>query len=206
MIQNHLKWFYLTLAPKLAKLTLTQPPSYLKIHHAVTQITTAIALFSGQWPHTSYAIPGGVVCDPTPLEPMQADALLCIVIMFFEEEIVEKSLDDILDMSQYAQLLRLSGDLPEMLHLLEKERLTTVGQSFGRFITLRNHSLFPRAKMKTNIYRAINLDKVKEENTPRYGKSTFAKNVHYDGQFYETGPLSRAMTEKKSSITKYPYF
>jgi len=109
---------------------------------------------------------------------------------------IEENLDNILDMSRCAQLLRLSGDLPDMLRLLEKEGFATAGQSFGRFITLGNHSLFSRAKMETNIYRVINLDKVKEEETTRYGKSTFAKNVRYNGQFYETGPLARAMTEK----------
>lgn len=196
MIQNHFKWFYLSLWPKLANLTKTQPPAYLKMHHATTQITSVIAIFAGQWPHSSYAIPGGVVCDPTPLELMQADALLCSVIEFFEESMVKDSLDNILDMKRCEQLLRLNGDLPDMLRLLEKENLSTVGKSHGRFIVFGNHSLFSKAKMETNIYQSLHIDKIEEEKPVHYGKKTFAKNVKFNGKFYETGPLARALTKK----------
>ena len=196
MIQNHLKWFYLTLSPKLANITKTEPPAYLKMHYAITQITSVIAIFAGQWPHSSYAIPGGVVCDPTPLELMQADALLCSVIEFFEETIIKENLDNILSMKRCEQLLRLSGDLPDMLRLLEKEELGTVGKSHGRFIVLGNHSLFSKAKMATNIYHNLDINKIEEEKPFYYGEKTFAKNVKFNGKFYETGPLARALIKK----------
>ncbi|SFO98784.1 nickel-dependent hydrogenase large subunit [Hydrogenimonas thermophila] len=200
IIQNHLKWFYLTLSPKLASLTKTEPPSYLKMHYAVTQITSVIAIFAGQWPHSSYAIPGGVVCDPTPLELMHADALLCSVIEFFEEKIIKDSLDNILSMKRCEQLLRLTGDLPDMLRLLEKEELGTIGKSHGRFIVLGEHSIFSKAKMATNIYHSLDIDKIEEEESLYYGEKTFAKKVKFNGKFYETGPLARALTKKVALI------
>ena len=196
MIQNHLKWFYLTILPKLASLTKTEPPSYLKMHYAVTQITSVIAIFAGQWPHSSYAIVGGVTCDPTPLELMQADMFLCNVIRFFEETIIKDNLDNILNMKRCEQLLRVNGDLPSMLQLLEKEELSTIGRSHGRFIALGDHSLFSKAKMATNIYHNLDINKIEEEEPINYGKKTFAKNVKYNGKFYETGPLARALIKK----------
>lgn len=146
--------------------------------------------------HTHYAIPGGVVCDPTPLELMQADTLLCNVIEFFEETIIKDSLDNILSMTRCEQLLRLNGDLPDMLRLLEKEDLGTIGKSHGRFIVLGNHSIFSKAKMATNIYHNLDIEKIEEEYPKYYGKKTFAKNIKFNGKFYETGPLARALIKK----------
>jgi len=196
MVQNHLKWFYLTLSTKLSHLTNNPPVSYLKMHYAVTQITSAIAIFAGQWPHSSYAIPGGVTCDPTPLELMQADTLICNVINFFEENVIKESLENILNMKRCEQLLRLNGDLPDMLRLLEKEELSGKGKSHGRFIVLGEHSLFSKAKMSTKIYHNLNIDKISVEESKNFGEKTFAKNVKYNGKFYETGPLARALTKK----------
>jgi Ni,Fe-hydrogenase I large subunit len=202
LIQNHLKWFYLTLAPKLAKLTQTEPPTYLAMHRAVTQITGVIAIFAGQWPHTSYAIPGGIVSDPTPLEIVQAETLLCNVIDFFEEIMIQENLENILTLTNDKKLLTLKGDLPNMLRLLEKKGLNKVGRSHGRFIVLGDHSLFSPAKIVSKISRIVHFDKVKEEITSRYGQKTFAKNVRFNNKFYETGPLARALIRKEPLIRK----
>ncbi|RUM44851.1 MAG: hydrogenase [Hydrogenimonas sp.] len=200
LIQNHLKWFYLTLAPKLAKLTQTEPPAYLAMHRAVTQITGVIATFAGQWPHTSYAIPGGIASDPTPLEVMQADTLLCSVIDFFEERMIQESLESILALTHDEKLFTLGGDLPDMLRLLEREGLDKLGQSYGRFIVLGSHSLFSPAKLSTEISHSVDFNHVTEKTTPRYGQETFAKNVRFNGEFYETGPLARALVRQEPLI------
>ncbi|WP_456381266.1 nickel-dependent hydrogenase large subunit [Hydrogenimonas sp.] len=200
LIQNHLKWFYLVLYPRLAALSRTIPPSYLKMHRAVRQTASFIALFTGQWPHSSYAFPGGVICDPAPLELAQAKALLSSVAHFFTREVIRAPLEEILSMERCAQLMRLCGDLPDLLRLLEKEGIATTGQSFGRFITLGEHSLFNPAKMVTNSYHILNLEKIREEEPRQFGEKTFAKIVRYNGNHYETGPLARAMTQKNPLI------
>jgi hydrogenase large subunit len=58
IIQNHFKWFYLTILPLLGE------KQHLLKATAPSQIMAkAIATLAGQYPHTSYAIVGGVVSD-----------------------------------------------------------------------------------------------------------------------------------------------
>jgi len=64
IIQNHIKWFYITLFP-------TQIKDKKYLFKALTfsqKISQAIALIAGQYPHNSYAIPGGITSDITYLD------------------------------------------------------------------------------------------------------------------------------------------
>ena len=60
LIQNHFKWFYMTILPLFG-----QKQHVLKATHPSSLMAKAIAIFGGQYPHTSYAIVGGVVCGIT---------------------------------------------------------------------------------------------------------------------------------------------
>jgi len=60
----------------------------LKALYVTSQINQLSALFSGQWPHSSYAIPGGVTCDPTHIEVMQALKILSEVEQFVAKEVL----------------------------------------------------------------------------------------------------------------------
>ena len=72
LLQNHIKWFYMTLLPNLEKyLKIDSGENYaMKASYFSVTITKALAIFAGQWPHSSYAVPGGVTCDPTQLDIM----------------------------------------------------------------------------------------------------------------------------------------
>ena len=64
IIENHIKWFYITLFP-----TQIKDKKYMFKALALSQkISKAIALIAGQYPHTSYAIPGGITSDITYVE------------------------------------------------------------------------------------------------------------------------------------------
>jgi len=64
IIENHIKWFYITLFP-----TQIKDKKYLfKALKLSQKISKAIALLAGQYPHNSYAIAGGITTDPTYLE------------------------------------------------------------------------------------------------------------------------------------------
>ncbi|MCB4762129.1 MAG: nickel-dependent hydrogenase large subunit, partial [Sulfurovum sp.] len=66
LIQNHVKWLYMTILPQLE--TYVEQKSEenyaIKATYLSSVITKALAIFAGQWPHSSYAVPGGVTCDP----------------------------------------------------------------------------------------------------------------------------------------------
>ncbi|MCK4442654.1 MAG: nickel-dependent hydrogenase large subunit, partial [Sulfurovaceae bacterium] len=54
LIQNHIKWFYLTMLPNLEKLldVPSQENYALKASYLSSTITKALAIFAGQWPHS----------------------------------------------------------------------------------------------------------------------------------------------------------
>ncbi|NPA11590.1 MAG: cytochrome B [Epsilonproteobacteria bacterium] len=64
IIQNHIKWFYITLYPSVLK----DDSLTLKALKHSQKISKIIALIAGQYPHNSYILPGGVSCDLTNLE------------------------------------------------------------------------------------------------------------------------------------------
>jgi len=64
IIENHIKWFYITLFP-----TQIKEKKYLfKALQLSQKISKAIALIAGQYPHNAYAIPGGITSDITYIE------------------------------------------------------------------------------------------------------------------------------------------
>ena len=85
LIQNHIKWFYMTILPQLeVYLQIDERDNHaLKATYLSATITRALAIFAGQWPHSSYAVPVGVTCDPTHLYIMQAASLIDESIRFF---------------------------------------------------------------------------------------------------------------------------
>ncbi|MEO1959180.1 MAG: nickel-dependent hydrogenase large subunit, partial [Nautiliaceae bacterium] len=67
IIQNHIKWFYITLYP-----TLIQDKSLILKALSITSfIAKIIAVIAGQFPHNSYMIPGGVTYDLTNLDVLR---------------------------------------------------------------------------------------------------------------------------------------
>jgi hydrogenase large subunit len=66
-IQNHLKWFGLAVVPELAKADKQNAHLFgdvkslwAGLHEAYTLSLRMGAIFSGQWPHGSFVVPGGV--------------------------------------------------------------------------------------------------------------------------------------------------
>jgi Ni,Fe-hydrogenase I large subunit len=123
IIQNHIKWFYITLYPTLIKdKTLTLKA--LKISSFVAKI---IALIGGQFPHNSYIIPGGVTCDLSNLEVLKLQEWL-------------KILDDMLD----SVILKdgKSKDLERLFKRVDKE----IGKGLNRFLVLGDNLIFSKSK------------------------------------------------------------
>ena len=192
LIQNHFKWFYLTLLPLLGF-----GQRVMVAAEASRRISQAIAHLAGQYPHNAYAIVGGITSDPTPIEILSVRNILKEVIAFFEKHMVTTDTRELLRCEKTEKLLAQEGDLPQLLNLLLQKGWHTEGKSFDRFIVFGESSYFKRGKsIKTRIQPHISERFV--EVSPN--SDSLAQNVTYKQKYYETGPLSRAMLLKTPLI------
>ena len=188
LIQNHFKWFYLTIMPLLG---FKQYP--LKAMKPSQTISRAIAVISGQYPHNSYAIVGGVVCEPTAIDLIKVENYIDETIEYFEQNLVLANSDNFLECSSVDKVLKKEGDLPTLLRKIREKSYERVGKSYDRFIVFGQNSYFKSGKSEaTRVNSNINIEHIREfENIKSY-----AKNVTYKNRYYEVGPLSRSMLNK----------
>jgi Ni,Fe-hydrogenase I large subunit len=198
LIQNHTKWFYMTILPQLEKLVgeSTRENYLLKASHFSSTITKALAIFAGQWPHSSYAVPGGVTCDPSYVDIVQAESLIDESIRFFEQVMVDSSLDKYLSIDSVPSLFRIGGDIGKMISLLSHYDMDYLGQSHDRFIVFGDGLLSASGKALPTTVSTVDLRFVEE----LIQEGTTAKAVQYRGRLYEVGPLARAMVSKEPIV------
>jgi len=192
LIQNHFKWFYLTILPLLGF-----KQDVLKAMSSAQIANRAIATVAGQYPHNSYAIVGGVVCEPTYIEVAKLKNYIKQIITFFEKEVVHANIEELINCKNSNKLFEQSGDLGLVLKELERRNLINIGKSYDKFIVFGENSYFRRGKsIKTRVTHNIDEKFVKEVEN----KNSLAKNVLYKDKYYEVGPLSRAMLNKTPLI------
>ncbi len=217
IIDSHIKWFYMFILPDIIKLdtndlsiyTPLKGTRWLESQKTASETIKALAIIGGQWPHTSYMIPGGVMCDPTKLDLIMMQNYLQTAISFFEKSISGVSLENYLSYDSVDDLENLGSDLRYFKELSFKYDLQNYGKSHDRFISLGESTLFKSGKIKQRLVHKLDLSKIveddintfsikKEENNTK--KHTWSKSVSYDEYFFETGPLSRAMISNRKFI------
>jgi hydrogenase large subunit len=192
LIQNHFKWLYLTIAPFFG-----YKQNILQAMTPVQLANKAIALLAGQYPHNSYAIVGGVVCEPTFIELAKFKTLLEELINFFEKEIVQENIQDLISCQNSNRLFATSGLLVSIIQAIKNKELLDIGKSYDRFIVFGKNSYFKRGKsIKTRVSNNIDEKYITEVEN----QNSLAKNVLYKEKYYEVGPLSRAMLKKTPLI------
>ncbi|WP_457748128.1 nickel-dependent hydrogenase large subunit [Sulfurimonas sp.] len=194
MIQNHLKWIYLVVLPSLEKLThnkLVQTP--LKGAYGARLATKVLAIFAGQWPHSSYMIPGGVTSDTTFVELAKAKNYLQKLIKFFEKETLGTTLQRFLAFESCKDFNELQSDVATVEKMLMDSQMHTKGFANDRFLILGKHTFSNTAKVKSTILFGVDSKYVDIESAYSPNEKTYAKNALYKGDFYETGPLARSM-------------
>jgi Ni,Fe-hydrogenase I large subunit len=198
LIQNHIKWFYMTILPYFEKLIdiKSETEHILKASYLSSTITKALAIFAGQWPHSSYTIPGGITCDPTYVDVIQAQSLLESVIELFEKEVVGIRLEKFLSLHSLSNLEKLQGDVGDFLGLLERYGMSERGKSHDRFMALGKGLGFGSGKCVTTTVSNVDARFVEEFAQ----EGTTAKAVTYKEKLYEVGPLARAMVNKTPII------
>lgn len=194
LIQNHVKWMYMTMIPQLEHyLGIKSEENYaIKATYLSSVITKALAIFAGQWPHSSYAVPGGVTCDPTHLDVMQAQSLVEESIKFFEQVMTGLSLENYLTIDSVSSLHQIEGDMGKLLHLIGSSGINETGQSHDRFIVFGDCILSKPGKSIVTAVSNVDTRYIEES----IQKDTVAKAVTYKKKLYEVGPLARGMVAK----------
>jgi len=195
IIQNHLKWVYMVLIPELSKLRNSNEESHtLKGAYGASLATKAIALLGGQWPHSSYMIPGGITSDPTYIEILQAQSLLKDLIQFFEKESLGVNLDDFLAYKTSKELSKGEADVSQIVENLLELGMQEKGLAYDRFIVLGDHLFVSPIKMKQTRRLSVDVKYVSTVDSYSPNEKTYAKNAMYKDDYYEAGSLSRMMS------------
>lgn len=194
LIQNHAKWLYMTILPQFEKLIgiESEENHALKASYLSTTITKALAIFAGQWPHSSYAVPGGVTCDPTYVDIMQAQSLIDESIRFFEQMMTGMKFEAYLAIESVSELSQIEGDFGRLLYLLGSHEMAKKGQSHDRFIVFGEGMGFRSGKSIATSVSRVDVRYVEEA----LQEGTTAKAVTYKKRQYEVGPLARGMVAK----------
>jgi len=197
IIQNHFKWLYLTIFPSLIELSKQGiPQTPLKGAYAANIASKAIALFAGQWPHSSYMVPGGITADPTNIDIIKAESYLNELTLFLEKETLGISTKKFLSLKSCTDVSELKSDISTLEKLLIDTQMQKKGFAFDRFIVLGKHSFSKVSKIKqTRIFKA-DAKYVQTVTSYSPNEKSYAYNAMYKGSYYETGPLARMMASK----------
>ena len=216
IIDSHIKWFYMFIMPDIVKQSKKQYSGYtplkgqkwLKAQKTASETIKALAIYAGQWPHTSYMIPGGVVSDPTLLDIVTCENYLDQTIKYFEKNIVGMDIDNYLSLKRFDEMMSLSSSLKDFIEISFETKLEQVGKSHDRYIVLADMLGVESGIFKSRISKKIDFEKIVENDEYTFkvnNKSdkkahTWSKSVQYNGEFYEVGPLARAIVGKREFI------
>ncbi len=213
-IQNHIKWFYFLILPELFKINsekfvATEPfkdKEWFEAQKALSDILKMGAIFSGQWPHGSYVMTGGVTCDPLQSDIVSAQNFLSNVYDFCEERLFGCSIDEFLRLDSISDLINFDSTLDIAVAFMKEIGLNEIGKSYDRFIAFGEYQgkEEPTKAIKTRLHRA-NVKFVKESLENSFFESkksgfTYSKSAIYKNDFYEVGPLARLMISKDPMI------
>jgi len=153
----------------------------------------AIAVFGGQWPHSSYMVPGGVTCDPTFVEVLQAQSHLDELIKFFEKESLGTTIEAFLAFDSCKDFRDLSSDIASVESNLIATGMHEKGFSHDRFLVMGEHTFSKPSKLKGT--RSFKVDSKYVSLVDSYApqEHSYAKNALYKDAYYEAGPLARMM-------------
>ncbi len=210
-IHNHIKWYFFTIHAELQKL-LNNPentfknPLWFEAQKAITECLKMGAIFSGQWPHGSFAMAGGVTCDPLKSDMIQANNCLESVVSFCETYLYGMPLEEFLSFNSALQIMSSDKYLSKGVDTMIAFGFDRLGRSHDRFLALGESFLYdePSKSVKTTVLGA-DVKYVHEslEHTffehPKKGY-TYSKSALYKKSYFEVGPMARLMIGKDALI------
>ena len=196
IVQNHVKWFYLFVLPDmlafrdLEEYRPFRGRRWLEAVRVSSKLPKVIATFGGQWPHSSYAVPGGITSTFTEADVFRALSLIGEAKEFFLRRTIGIGEEEYRSLRKKSDVHSLGGDLGLFLELCDLARMMEEGRAYNRFIVGGEIREFVEAghfNGKRRIHK-FNIANVREEEGGDY---SLAKAVRYRGLPYETGPLAR---------------
>ncbi|WP_072681924.1 nickel-dependent hydrogenase large subunit [Arcobacter sp. LA11] len=217
IIDSHIKWFYMFIMPDITNLSNSDYSDYsalkgkkwIKASSVASETIKSLAIIGGQWPHTSYMLPGGVVSDPTLLDLTSMQNYLDQAIKFFEHDFVGVDFEKYLSFSGLKDVNKINGDLKDFVNLSFENDLEKIGMAYDKHIVLGESTLFKSGRINKRLSTKIDLNRISEDTNYTFNieekndsKDAYgwAKNVKYSNEFYETGPLSRALVQSRKFI------
>jgi Ni,Fe-hydrogenase I large subunit len=192
LIQNHFKWFYLVILPLFG-----HKQNIYKATHPSKLMGKAIATIAGQYPHNSYAIPGGITNEVLPNEILSLERYIDETLQFYKNHMINVNLEKFIDCESVSKVFSRDGDLVDVLSYIKKEKLSKIGKSYDRFLVFGENGYFKSGRaVATRLNHKINTKYINEFTN----KDSYAKNVKYKKYYYEVGPLARAMVNKTPLI------
>lgn len=183
---------------------------WLASQECASDLIKSLAVIGGQWPHTSYMLPGGVMSDPSLFDISIIEGYLKQTIRFVEDNLLGVSLETYLSFNKIDELSLLNKDLKEFYDISNDNKLYNFGKSYNRFISLSSNHTYNKGRINKKHISNIDLTKIHENSdftfdinkkSSKDGKYGWAKAVNYMNDYYETGPLARAMINKNELIT-----
>lgn len=217
IIDSHIKWFYMFIMPDIIKFSKNDISSYkplkgekwLQASSIASETIKALAIIGGQWPHTSYMIPGGVMSDPTLLDLVSMQNYIEQAIIFYENSLVGIDLENYLNFEHSEDLYKIKGDLRDFIDISFENNFEKIGKSYNRYLVLGDSLSFEKGKVNRKLTKNIAYENIEEltSNSFDIDKSkiskkayTWAKTALYANNFYETGPLSRAVVQSRAFV------
>ena len=216
IIDSHIKWFYMFIMPDIVKLSQKKYKGYealkgdkwLAAQKSASDMIKALAIYAGQWPHTSYMIPGGVMSDPTLLDMITCENYIDQTIKYFEKNIIGIDLELYLSLNRVEDTHKVYGSLRDFVDISFENSLEKIGKSHNRHLVLSDMIACESGFFKVRTFKKIDLNKIKESEDFTFSNEkkknskahTWAKSVNYNNEFYEVGPLSRAIVNKNEFI------
>lgn len=218
IIDSHIKWFYMFIMPDAVKFSNNSFDEYsaikgkkwLEASSIASETIKALALIGGQWPHTSYMIPGGVVSDPTLLDLISIQNYMDQAIRFYEDSLVGIDLENYLTLSDFEDLHKLKGDLKDFITISFENEFERIGKSYNRQLVLGDSLSFEKGKVNRKLIKNIDFENIKELTTNSFDVDkiktskdayTWSKTALYANNFYETGPLARAVVQNRNFVS-----
>ena len=213
-IQNHIKWFYFLILPELFKINKEKFVSaesfkdkeWFEAQNALATVLKMGAIFSGQWPHGSYVMTGGVTCDPLESDILNAKNYLLEVKEFCEERLYGCSIEEFLELDSISDLIDGNSTLDMAVAFMKELGFNKIGKSYDRFISFGDHKGVnePVKALKTRLFKTnvkFVSESLKNSFFDKGNKGfTYSKSAVYKDNFYEVGPLARLMISKDSMI------
>lgn len=212
-IHNHIKWYFFSIYPELQKMMGTETYQnafkdkiWFKAQKAITESLKMGAIFSGQWPHGSFVMAGGVTCDPLKMDIITAQNILEQVVGFCETYLFGCTLEMFLSFNAFSSLIANDSHITQSIEQMMEKGFDKIGRSYDRFLALGESFMYdePSKSVKTHVVSA-DIKSVHEslEHTffedMEYGY-TYSKSALYKKNYCEVGPLARLMIGKDPLI------